>query len=101
MVGAMRRLLRVGCIMAMLAACSGKGESTGPAGDDDAAEPEVTPAEGKDWGGWRWEGKRDDCFFKVGNACFDSLEAACKKAGCKGDACQHDKSAPANVSCKE
>jgi hypothetical protein len=102
MVGAMRRLLLLGCLLGALGACSGngKGESTGP-GADDTAVKNPEPPEGKDWGGWRWKGQRDDCFFKVGNDCFDSLAAACKKAGCKGDACVHDKSAPANVSCKE
>lgn len=100
MVGAMGRQTVLALGLALLFACTGngKGESTGP-GADEAAD--VAPPEGKDWGGWRWKGKRDDCFFKVDNACFDSLAAACKKAGCKGDACQHDKSAPANVSCKE
>lgn len=90
----------LGCLLAALAACSGKAESTAPGGDDDAAKAEPI-AEDKDWGGWQWKGQRDDCFFKVDNACFASLAAACKKAGCKGAACEHDKSAPANVSCKD
>ena len=102
MVGAMRRLLLLGCLVGAFAACSGngKGESTGP-GADDVAANDPAPPEGKDWGGWRWKGKRDDCFFKVGNKCFDSRAQACKAAGCKGDTCEHDGSAPANVTCKK
>jgi hypothetical protein len=78
--------------------CSGKGESTIP--PDESAEEEEVSEEGKSWGGWRWKGKRDDCFFVHGNQCFDQLAAACKAAGCGEDSCTHDKAAPANVSCK-
>jgi hypothetical protein len=47
---------------------------------------------------WRWKGSRKDCFYVVGNKCFESEKAACKAAGCKRD-CRTDDSAPVQVSC--
>lgn len=68
-----------------------------------AAEPEkdrgTLDPRGKSWGGWRWKGKRDNCFYLVDNQCFDDREAACQAAGCEADDCRTDRGAPAKVSC--
>ena len=69
--------------------------------DEQARKEKPVESEGKRWGGWRWKGKRGDCFFKHDNECFKSLEDACKSAGCGKDECKHDDSAPAKVSCPE
>ena len=69
---------------------------------DEAAEDsgeEVSP-KGKKWGGWRWKGKRDDCFFRVGKRCFDSEKKACKAARCGKRKCLTDDGAPAKVTCE-
>jgi hypothetical protein len=49
---------------------------------------------------WRWQGRRQDCFFVHDNECFTYLDDACEAAGCD-EACTHDDAAPANVSCPE
>lgn len=91
--------------------------SCGPAQKDTATtEPEHIPPKprqqkyqdkdgvsekGKQWGGWRYQGKREDCFFKLERQCFATKAEACKAAGCSGKSCQGDSSAPVNVSCKQ
>ncbi len=89
-----------------LAACGGGGSESADtsAGDDGGRvgrKDKPVPEQGKQWGGWRWKGRREDCFFLVGNECHSSLEAACKAAGCKKSTCVHDGSAPAKVSCED
>jgi hypothetical protein len=88
-------------LTAGLAACKDKGEATTP-------DPTQSPAgdtykdskqDKKEWGSWRWQGRGQDCFFKVENQCFSEMAAACKAAGCAEGTCGHDDSAPANVSC--
>lgn len=87
--------------LALAPACGGNGKdgSTGPEAEEEA---EPVPEEGKDWGGWRWKGRRQDCFFVYKNRCFAELEKACRAARCekKGKECVKDDAAPANVSCK-
>ena len=59
--------------------------------------------QGKKWGGWRYKGARDDCFYRVGRRCFVELEAACSAAKCKGKgvkACKVEGGGPAFVSCR-
>ncbi len=56
---------------------------------------------GKKWGGWRWKGKREDCFYVHKNQCFASLDDACRAAKCKKADCAHDDGAPAKVSCEK
>ena len=93
------------------AGCGGdsKAESTSPSSDDasktagtSAGDGRAVSSTGKKWGGWRWKGKRDNCFYVHKNRCFDSKEKACKAARCKKNAtCVTDKSAPAKVSCEK
>lgn len=73
----------------------------GETGKSGKAYTENKAPKGKKWGGWRWKGKRDDCFFKYKNRCFSKQADACKAAKCKKDACVMDKSAPAKISCKK
>jgi len=82
------------------------GGGTGESSDSSSADAKPrkdkpVPEQGKQWSGWRWKGKRQDCFFKVGNECHSSLEAACKAAGCDRSSCVHDDGAPARVSCEK
>jgi hypothetical protein len=54
---------------------------------------------GKKWGGWRYQGRRDDCFFLVGRKCFDSRADACTAARCAKNQCVVDGGGPATVRC--
>jgi hypothetical protein len=86
----------------LVCACGGSnpGEGSEPADDQEEVKPAERPsAEGKQWGGWRWKGKRDDCFFVVKNKCFDNQAEACAAAGCDEDRCKLTGGGPAKVSC--
>ena len=85
-------------------ACAGADIS--PASPDDVSSrsdrqdyEDATDDEGSST--WRWQGRRQDCFFLFDNECFSYLDEACNAAGCDEDDCTHDDSAPANVSCTE
>lgn len=100
------RLVRIALFAAalgVLAACGGSSPDGAKSPESDKAsaddEGEVS-SKGKKWGGWRWKGRRNDCFFLYENECFSSLEKACRRAKCDKDACEHDDSAPAKVRCK-
>jgi hypothetical protein len=107
-----RFVRRTVAVLAFLAACSGAGtEGTshhkpGAAAERARAEAkasgEIDPSDdGKSWGGWRYSGARDDCFFVVGQRCFSEREAACKAAACKdGSRCRTEGGGPATVVCK-
>jgi hypothetical protein len=82
-----------------LAACGGGNQGGGAEEEPEDKEKPVSD-QGKRWGGWRWKGKRNDCFFLYKNECYSSLEAACKQARCSVDDCVHDESAPAKVRCE-
>ena len=56
--------------------------------------------DGKAWGGWRYAGSRDDCFFLVGRKCFASEEKACKAAKCGSKRCVADGGGPATMRCR-
>lgn len=93
-------------------ACGGSGsaDSTEPkhTSDDskgkgvDDGEEEVS-GKGKEWGGWKWKGKRDDCFFVFDNRCYSELDKACEQAGCakKDKKCETVGGGPAEVKCSE
>ena len=99
-----------------LIACGAPQASGGSGGDDEPqtarekqyreaqAAGEVDPP-GKQWGGWRYQGDRRDCFYVVGRRCFKTDKAACASA-CKSkvatvDMCLIDGGGPAAVSCKK
>jgi hypothetical protein len=101
--------------LALVTAC-GSSSNTGPGKDSktaaerarleyEASEDKDLDDEGKAWGGWRYTGSRDECFFVVGRKCFSELAAACKAARCKNgkkgaDACKTRGGGPATVICR-
>jgi hypothetical protein len=56
-------------------------------------------ANGGKWGGWRYTGDRNDCFFIVGRRCFKSEAAACSAARCGKKKCETTGGGPATVAC--
>jgi len=53
------------------------------------------------WGGWRYQGDRNECFYVVGRRCFKSENAACQAARCKSPKkCDVVGGGPATVGCK-
>ena len=55
------------------------------------------------WGGWKYQGERDDCRFVYGRKCFTKRDAAvnaCKASRCK-TRCTVDGGGPATVSCSK
>lgn len=65
---------------------------------DAEARGEADPNGGK-WGGWRYTGDRNDCFFVVGRRCFKSEAAACSAAKCGKKKCETTGGGPATVAC--
>ena len=111
----MKRILAALTVSAFVALGAGIGCSSGtgnpasPSGADEEKHtrmpdvpddgPEVS-SEGKKWSGWRWKGKRNDCFYVYKNQCFDSKRSACKAAGCNTSDCRTKGGGPAEVSCR-
>jgi hypothetical protein len=93
----------------MPTACGGGGAENETASrspqeeEDDARTPDYQGTDDSvDRSGWRWKGKRRQCFFRYRNRCYDKLEVACAAAACSGGSeCVHDESAPAVVSCRK
>jgi hypothetical protein len=63
-----------------------------------AASGEAATPAGK-WGGWRYAGERDDCFYVVGKRCFKTEAKACGFAKCGKRACETTGGGPVRVSC--
>jgi len=92
------------------AACGGEAGPADPKAPKTAAaraRAEANPGDspppraGKRWGGWRYRGAREECFFVVGRACFPDLARACAAAACKPDQrCNSDGAGPATVRCE-
>lgn len=115
----MRSLVVVVALLAwaVLASCGGPPDEATTMGtrrvrDDSASKPKAEQtAEYEDENSvgmedrrvsrWRWKGTRKDCFFVVGNRCFETRAQACKAAGCKRSSdCRADESAPVQISCR-
>ena len=62
------------------------------------SEP-VGDSDRKKYKGWRWKGKRGNCYYMHESKCFKELSPACKAAGCSTKRCNTDNSAPTKVSC--
>jgi hypothetical protein len=104
------RTLRLSVSMAVLACVAlGCGGGGPPKSDepttakekqrrDAEASGERDPAGGK-WGGWRYSGDRNDCFFVVGKRCFKTEAAACSAARCGKRTCETTGGGPAAVAC--
>jgi len=63
-----------------------------------AAKGETDGSAGK-WGGWRYTGERNECFFLVGRRCFKTETAACAAAQCGKRSCEVSGGGPATVRC--
>jgi hypothetical protein len=63
-----------------------------------AADDDVS-AKDKKWGGWRYQGHRDDCFFLVKRRCFDKRADACAAARCGKKQCVVEGGGPATIRC--
>ena len=56
----------------------------------------------KKWGGWRFQGERNDCFFIFGKKCFKTEKAACRAARCKAPStCTTEGAGPTQVKCSK
>jgi len=58
-----------------------------------------TDSPGGKWGGWRYTGDRNECFFVVGRHCFKTEAAACTAARCGKKKCETTGGGPATVAC--
>jgi hypothetical protein len=58
-----------------------------------------TDTTGGKWGGWRYTGDRNECFFVVGRRCFKTEAAACAAARCGKKKCETTGGGPASVAC--
>jgi hypothetical protein len=99
-------------LAAVMLVCAACASSTTPGPDEPTtaaekqrrearASGDVDPDTGK-WGGWKYEGDREDCFFVVGRRCFRTQEAACNAAKCaSAELCDVVGGGPAAVSCKK
>ena len=107
----MRRVVAAIVATACLAACGDplppehpraqkKKARTGSESIREQPDPEQVSGEGKAWGGWRYAGSRDDCFFVVKRRCFETEAAACKAAKCGDKRCVADGGGPATVQCR-
>ncbi len=91
----------------LIVACGSYG--AGPPGPTTAAERAAAEratsteapvaGDGKSWGGWRYQGARDDCFYVVDRKCFVTLDEACRVAACRAG-CDTSGAGPATVRCK-
>lgn len=96
------RVVMLAACLGMFAGCGGSSpdNAKSPKGDQAGDDDDEVSSKGKKWGGWRWKGKRNDCFFIYKNECFSTMKKACRRAKCGDSKCEHDDSAPAKVSCK-
>jgi hypothetical protein len=88
--------------------CSACGASTSSNEPQTAKEKQLQEAKAsgevdnsKKWGGWRYQGERNDCFYVVGRKCFKTEKQACEAARCRGPKkCDVSGGGPATVACK-
>lgn len=65
------------------------------------AQEEGGSQNSRKWGGWRYKGDRNDCFFVVGRQCFKTEAQACAAARCTGKKkCSSSGAGPATIACK-
>ncbi len=82
-------------------AAPGKGEAARRArAEHRTAEPDDVPSKGKKWGGWKYQGPADDCFYLVKRKCFTALDDACDAARCGKKTCVPEGAGPASVRCE-
>lgn len=93
-----------------LAACGGPTAPAGGKAPKTAAEraraekaastEDEVSGKGKKWGGWRYAGSDDTCFFIVKRRCFEKREDACAAARCGDRTCVVEGGGPATVRCE-
>jgi len=99
------RMISLGLVASLAFACGGDppraGEPTTAKEKQrrEAAAAGETSAPAGKWGGWRYTGDRDECFFVVGRKCFKTQAAACAAARCGSRKCQTNGGGPVTVSC--
>ena len=76
------------------------GKKHGSEAVRESEDPDAVARGGKKWGGWRYDGSRDECFFLVKRKCFATEAAACKAAGCGRGKCAVSGGGPATVTCR-
>jgi hypothetical protein len=64
----------------------------------EAGELDEQQSDAGKWGGWKYQGERDDCRYVLGRKCFTKRDNACKAAKCKTE-CLVDGGGPAVVTC--
>jgi hypothetical protein len=99
------RLISLAVLAALAVGC---GSGAAPRTDEpttakekqrrDAAASGEADAKGK-WGGWRYTGDRNECFFVIGRKCFKTEAAACAAARCGAKKCVTEGGGPAAVAC--
>jgi hypothetical protein len=99
---------RLWLLVLLVAACSGSSSKAGSghtaaerARSEQAAsgEKDMDVPKGGSWGGWRYQGSTDSCFFVVGRKCFEEETAACRAAKCGKKKCKVEGGGPATISC--
>jgi hypothetical protein len=99
------RTLSLGLLASLALGCgSGPPRSDEPTTAKEKQRREATAAgnasgAGGKWGGWRYTGDRDECFFVVGRRCFKTEAAACTAARCGKKKCESTGGGPVSVSC--
>ncbi len=92
-------------IALLVAGCGGSTSSSEPTTAKEKQRREAK-ANGEDvsgsksWGGWRYKGDRNACFYSVAGRCFKTEPAACAAAKCGKKKCESSGGGPAIVSCK-
>ena len=98
-------------LVAVLAGCADSSETPHKKGHHEprnakekqrieAAKDKDNQPDGRKWGGWRYQGARDECFFVVGRQCFKTENEACGAAHCKAPKkCETTGGGPATVAC--
>ena len=99
------RMISLGLVAALALGCGGDPPRSGDPTTakekqrrEAAAAGETTASAGK-WGGWRYTGDRDQCFFIVSRRCFKTEASACAAARCGARKCETTGGGPATVAC--
>jgi len=92
-------------VVALLAGCGGAPASSEPTTAKEKQRREAK-ANGEDvsgsrsWGGWRYKGDRNACFYSFSGRCFKTEDGACAAAKCGKKKCTSSGGGPAIVACK-
>jgi len=98
------RMILLGLLGSLVLACGGDPPRSGdPTTAKEKQHREAAAAgeatTGGKWGGWRYTGDRDECYFVVGRRCYKTEATACAAARCSKKKCEVTGGGPATVSC--